>query len=146
MIQNACGVCILVVSVQSRVVKTLGKGGLDDLKIGRDVEVAWREQAVVANTQDLFDTGRAIRSFCGSLFDDRQDGVVDGLERLSDQGRANRACGIAAAELDETSAPTQRNRRRRQQVASQIEDIAQIVAMPQTLKNMQDQLLPILFP
>ncbi|NMM25849.1 MAG: hypothetical protein HHJ12_00865 [Glaciimonas sp.] len=34
---------------------------LDDLEVGRDIEVTRREQAVVAYPQNFLDTGRAIR-------------------------------------------------------------------------------------
>ncbi len=75
----------------------------------------------------------------------RQDRVADGLEGLGHQGRADGAGRIAAAEGQQAAAPAHRHRRFRQQVAHQIEDVFQVVGLPQAGNRMGDQARHILF-
>lgn len=66
-------------------VKALLQLGLDDLKIGRHIKVAWRKQAVMTDAGDFFDAGRAIGRLAATLFDNRQDGIAHRLKSLSNQ-------------------------------------------------------------
>ena len=80
--------------------------------------------------QDLVDATRAQRVAARALLDDRQDRVVHRLERLRDQGRTDRPRRVATAEHEQAAAPAQRHGRRGQQVAREVDDVAQVVAMP----------------
>ncbi|MCY1529818.1 hypothetical protein D9M68_649840 [compost metagenome] len=63
------------------------------------------------------------------LFDDGQDGVEHRLEGLRDQGGADRARGVAAAHRQQAAAPAHRHRRCGQQVAREVQDVLEVVAV-----------------
>src|SRR4030065_1436161 len=109
-------------------VKPVFQYRLDDLEIRRDVEIAWREQAVVADMQYLAH-GVVVRAGIRTTLDARQDRVTDGLEGLCDERRANGAGRVAAAECQHAPAPTHRHRRYREQVACQGDDVTQVGGM-----------------
>ena len=63
------------VPTQGAVIKVAFEGGLDDVKVRRDVEVARRVQAVMTNPIVLFYAVVAVRRWGGAYGDLRKDGV-----------------------------------------------------------------------
>ncbi|MBX9587696.1 MAG: VTT domain-containing protein [Hyphomonadaceae bacterium] len=63
---------------------------VDDLEIRRKIEVARREQAVVANVQDFAPTVASGALSARTTLGPRQNGVAHALERLGDQSAADR--------------------------------------------------------
>ena len=61
----------------------------------------------------------------------RQYRIVDGVESLRDQGRANRPRGVAATQSHQLTTKASWYGRLRQQIARQIKHIAQIVLLAQ---------------
>src|SRR5574342_25741 len=110
------------------IVEAAGDRGFHHLEIGRDVEVARRVKAVMADVHD-FAVAVDASGVSGLLHDNvRQDRITHRLERLGYQRRADRARRVAAAERDHAAAPAHRDWRRRNQIAREIEHVLQVVA------------------
>src|SRR6267378_261998 len=95
------------------IVEAARDGGLHDLEVGRDVEIARCEQAVMADVHHLV-IGIVAPGFTVVHESDfGQDRVVHRLERFGDQRRADCARRIAAPEGDHAAAPAHRHGRGR---------------------------------
>src|SRR5271166_4020431 len=105
-------------------------------EIGRNVEVARREQGIVPNVREFVRPFQAKRNhtglFSGDILDARQNRIVDRLEGLRDERRANRPSGRAGAERDHPSQTTG-DRWRRQQIAQEIKRISQVISQSDTM-------------
>ncbi|KAG1249950.1 hypothetical protein G6F68_013062 [Rhizopus microsporus] len=113
--------------------------GFDDGEVGRDVEVARGEQAVVPHMKNLGHTAGAHRVLRRHGLDQRQDRIANRLESLGDQRRADGAGGVAAAQAEHATAPTHRHRRRGQQISGQVDHVLQVVLMAQPSHRRADQ-------
>jgi hypothetical protein len=107
--------------LQGFVVEASPDRRLDDVEIGRDVEVARAVQRGVANFEDLLE-----RLHAAHHRDLRQDRIAHGAESVGDQRRANQPRRIARAERDHAPPPALRQRHR-QQIAQQVDDVLQVV-------------------
>src|SRR5690606_28194778 len=84
---------------QGLVVEAPFEGRLDDLEIGRDVEIGWGVEAEVPDVQQFPVAPVSGVTLCRrTQLDARQDRIPDTLERLRDQGRADRARRLARPE------------------------------------------------
>jgi len=115
-----------VLPVQGGIVERGAGLGFDDGEIWRPIEVCGNEQAVVPHRPLLAQTGGAVR-VVGAPFDFGQDGVAHALEALRDHPRADRAGRVAAAQRQHAAAHPAGHRRRGQQIARQVENVAQVV-------------------
>ena len=75
--------------------------------------------------------------------DNRQDRIADGVEGLRDQGRADRARGVAAAEGDQ-AAPQARRHRDRKEVPREVQDVLQVVLVAKPLHRILNHALAVL--
>jgi len=118
---------------------------LHDVEIGRRVEVPGCVQAVVTDVKEVASAG-PVRPVDAVLEHDLgQDGVVQGLECLGDQGRTDRARRIAGAEGDQATPPPQRRRRRRQHAARQVDEVLEVVVvLPEPDDYVADELHDLL--
>ena len=107
--------------MQRLVVEALADRRLDDVEIGRDVEIARAVQRGVADFQNLLQRLQAARER-----DLGQDRIAHGAERVRDQRRADQPRRIARAERDHAPAPALRHRQR-QQIAHQVDDVLDVI-------------------
>src|SRR5690606_21575687 len=73
-----------------------------------------------------------------------QDGVVDGLEGGRNQGGADRPGRFAASQRNQLAAVSWRNRRVLHQIAHQIENVLEVVAVAKPLFNKVQHPLPLI--
>src|SRR4029077_8721993 len=114
------------------VIETARQAGFDDAEKWRDIEIARREQPVLANVLDLAlnKRGNAIGlAVAGHAL--RQNRISYRLECLRDQGRADRARRIAAPDRQHAAAKPDRYGRIGKQIACKIDDLPRIVLLSQ---------------
>ena len=70
--------------VQRLVVKISADRRLDDLEVRGNIEVPWREQAVVSNMKDLLDASWAVRRVNRSPGGYRENWITNRLKCLGD--------------------------------------------------------------
>jgi RNA polymerase sigma factor (sigma-70 family) len=104
--------------LQSTKIEAVFQRWFHDIEIWGDIEIPWDVQRVVPNVENFVHAAGTIVSFCADRRDDRQYGIVDRIERLSNQGRTNRPCGISATQGDHAPPPAGEYRRRRDQIAA----------------------------
>ena len=93
--------------------KAVLQGGFDDLEKRGNVEITGREQRVMPRPGGHLRVIGDPAARGGPMFHDRQNGIVDALERLSDQRRADGARWLPAAQGEQTAPPACRHRRGR---------------------------------
>lgn len=112
-------------------IKPQGERGLDDLEIGRDIEIPRHVETMVADMVHALNAIGTIRPGHRQGFDLGQDGIAHFGKTLGDQRRTDGAGWIPAAQRQQAAPPPYRNRRGWQQIAREIKDVFQIILMPQ---------------
>ncbi len=115
---------VAVVPGELSVVEPVADRWLDDLEIGRQIEIARREQRMVPDVEHL--APRRV-SRVGAPFG--QDRIAHLLERLGNQRRADGARRIARSKCQHPPPPALRHRGLGQKIACKVDDVLQIIGL-----------------
>jgi hypothetical protein len=108
-------------------IESVGEVRFDDLKIRREVEIARREERVMADVKDL--GARVARALLPlDLAHVGQDRVAHRLEGARDEGGTDRPGRVAGTDRQHLPTPADRHRWGGQEVTHKIENIAHVVA------------------